>query len=70
MLIRAGREDAPLRDVVKGALAAYAGEPGRITIEGMPVMLASNLVVTGSLAFDELATNRRSTGRCRARRVR
>jgi len=46
-----------LRDVVDGALAAYAGEPGRIRIEGKSVMLAANLVVTVSLAFHELATN-------------
>lgn len=57
VLIGAGWDDAPLRGVLEGALAAYAGEPGRITIEGMPVMLAANLVVTVSLAFHELATN-------------
>jgi len=57
VLIRAGWDDAPLRGVVEGALAAYAGEPGRLRIEGMSVMLAANLVVTVSLAFHELATN-------------
>ena len=57
VLIRAGWEATPLRSVVEGALAAYSGEAGRITIEGMPVILAANLVVTVSLAFHELATN-------------
>ena len=56
-LIRGGWEDAPLREVVEGALAAYGEEPGRITVEGMGVMLAANLVVSVSLAFHELATN-------------
>ena len=57
VLIRSGWEDAPLRDVIEGALAAYEGEPGRITVEGLPVLLGANLVVTVSLAFHELATN-------------
>jgi PAS domain S-box-containing protein len=57
VLIRSGWENAPLRDVVEGALAAYGGEPGRIAIEGMPVLLPADLVVTVSLAFHELATN-------------
>jgi two-component sensor histidine kinase len=57
VLIGAGWEDAPLRGVVEGALAAYVGGAGRITVEGIPVLLAANLVVTVSLAFHELATN-------------
>jgi len=57
VLIRSGWEDAPLRDVIEGALAAYSGEPGRIAVEGLPVLLAANLVMTVSLAFHELATN-------------
>jgi two-component sensor histidine kinase len=57
VLIRSRWEDAPLRDVVEGALAAYGGEPGRITVEGLPVLLPANLMVTVSLAFHELATN-------------
>ena len=56
-LIRGGWEDASLRELVEGALAAYGEEPGRITVEGMAVMLAANLVVSVSLAFHELATN-------------
>lgn len=57
VLIRGGWESAPLRDVVEGALAAHGGEPGRVTVEGLSVLLAANLVVTVSLAFHELATN-------------
>ena len=57
VLIRSGWEDAPLRDVIEGALAAYSGDPGRIAVEGLPVLLAANLVMTVSLAFHELATN-------------
>jgi PAS domain S-box-containing protein len=57
MLIRADWHDAPLRDVIEGALDAYGGEPARITVEGPPVLLAASLAVTVSLAFHELATN-------------
>ncbi len=57
VLIGAGWEDAPLPGVVEGELAAYVGEAGHITVEGIPVLLAANLVVTVSLAFHELATN-------------
>jgi len=57
VLIRGGREGAPLRDMIEGALAAYSGEAGRVTINGPSVLLAANLVVTVSLAFHELATN-------------
>lgn len=57
LLIRSRWEYTPLRDVVEGALAAYGGEPGRIAVEGLPVLLPANLVVTVSLAFHELATN-------------
>lgn len=57
VLIQGGWKDAPLRDVVEGALAAYGGEPGRINVEGLPVLLPANLVEMVSLAFHELATN-------------
>jgi PAS domain S-box-containing protein len=57
VLIRGGWEEAPLRDIVDGALAAYGGEPGRVTVHGASVMVAANLAVTVSLAFHELATN-------------
>ena len=49
--------DAPLRDVIDSALEAYGGEPGRITIDGPPVLLAASLAVTVSLSFHELVTN-------------
>ena len=57
VLIAAHWHEAPLRDVIGSALEAYGGEPGRITIEGPPVLLAASLGVTVSLAFHELATN-------------
>ena len=57
MLIRGKWEDAPLRDLVEGALTTYSGEPGRVTIEGTSVRVAANLVVPLTLAFHELATN-------------
>jgi two-component sensor histidine kinase len=57
MLIRAGWDDAPLRDVIEGAVVALGGEPDRITLHGISLMLAANRVVTVSLAFHELATN-------------
>jgi PAS domain S-box-containing protein len=57
VLIRADWHDAPLRDVIEGALDAYGGEFGRITVEGPSVLLAASLAMTISLAFHELATN-------------
>jgi two-component sensor histidine kinase len=57
MLIRGGWEDAPLRNLVEGAVVTYCGEAGRVTIEGPSVLLAANLVVASTLAFHELATN-------------
>ncbi len=57
VLIGAGWDEAPLRALIESALAPYGGEPGRITVEGPPVLLASNLAVTVSLVFHELATN-------------
>ena len=57
VLTRTDWHDAPLREVIDSALGAYGGEPGRITIEGPPVLLAASLAVTVSLSFHELATN-------------
>ena len=57
LLVRAGWEDAPLRDVIEKALAAYDEDTSRINFDGISVMLAANLVVTVSLAVHELATN-------------
>jgi PAS domain S-box-containing protein len=57
VLIGADWHDAPLQDVIEGALDAYGGEPGRITAKGPPVLLAASLAMTVSLAFHELATN-------------
>ncbi len=57
VLTRADWHDAPLRDVIDSALAAHGDEPGRITIDGPPVLLGANLAVTVSLSFHELATN-------------
>ncbi len=57
ILIRGGWKDAPLREVIEGALSAYGGGPGRITLDGASVLLAPHLVVTLTLAFHELATN-------------
>ena len=55
-LIQGGWRDALLRDVIEGALFACAGS-GRVTLEGIAVLLPANLVVTATLAFHELATN-------------
>ena len=57
MLIRGRWEDAPLRDVIGGAVAPYCGEAERVAVEGPSVLLAANLVVASTLAFHELATN-------------
>ena len=57
MLIKGGWEDAPLRGIIEGALSTYCNEPGRLMLEGPPVLLAANLVVVLTLAFHELATN-------------
>ena len=57
LLIKGKWEDAPLRDLVEGALTTYSSEPGRITIDGTSVRVAENLVVGLTLAFHELATN-------------
>ncbi len=67
LLIRGGWADAPLRDIVEGALAAYGGEPGRFRVEGAPVLLPAHLVATVSLAFHELATNAVKYGALSAR---
>ena len=56
VLTRADWHDAPLQDVIGSALDAH-GEPGRITVEGPPVLLDATLAVAVSLAFHELATN-------------
>ena len=57
VLIKAEWHDACLRALIESALGAYGGEPGRITVEGPPVLLVASLVVMVSLAFHELATN-------------
>jgi len=57
VLTRADWHDAPLQDVIEGALAAHGGEPGRISIDGLPVTLGASLAVAVSLSFHELATN-------------
>ncbi len=57
ILTRGEWHDAPLREVIGSALDAYGGEPGRITIDGPPVLLAVSLAVTASLCFHELVTN-------------
>ena len=57
LLISGKWEEAPLREVIEGALAPYGEGAGRATIEGPSVLLAANLVVTLTLAFHELATN-------------
>ncbi len=57
LLITGKWEEAPLRDLVEGALGTYCGQAGRVTVEGPSVMLAASLVVTLTLAFHELATN-------------
>jgi len=57
VLIRGGWQHASLPDVIEGALAAYGGEPGRLSFEGPAVPLPANLVATVSLALHELSTN-------------
>lgn len=62
MLISGSWDDAPLRGLVEGALDTYLGEPERIAIEGVSVMLPANLVVILTLAFHELALNAEKHG--------
>ncbi len=62
MLITGSWDDAPLHGIIEGALGTYLGEPGRVTIEGVSVMLPANLVVMLTLAFHELATNAEKHG--------
>ena len=58
LLINGRWEDAPLRELVEGALGTHSGQQaGRVTVNGPSVLLAANLVVTLTLAFHELATN-------------
>lgn len=57
VLTRTDWQDAPLTDVIDSALGAYGGDPGRITVEGPPVLLAASLALTASLSFHELVTN-------------
>ena len=57
LLTRRNWHDAPLRDVIEDALSTFAGEPGRISVDGLAVLLAENQVATVGLAFHELAIN-------------
>jgi two-component sensor histidine kinase len=57
LLIQGDWEEAPLRALVEAALGAYRGQADPVTIDGPPVLLAANMVVTLTLAFHELATN-------------
>ena len=42
LLIGGGWDDAPLREVIERALGTYLGEPGRIAIDGVSVLLPAN----------------------------
>jgi PAS domain S-box-containing protein len=57
VMVRGGWDETSLCDVIQEVLAPFAGKPGCVTLEGVPVLLAANLVATVSLAFHELATN-------------
>ena len=57
MLFRSGWDGAPIREVIERALEPYAGPPGRVALEGMPIRLSSAVAVSLSLVFHELATN-------------
>ena len=57
MLMRTEWSPAELREVIQNALEAFQTEPGRFTLEGPPLLLAANHVVSMSLTFHELATN-------------
>ncbi|WP_372624408.1 HWE histidine kinase domain-containing protein [Falsiroseomonas sp.] len=59
MLAGACWAGAPLREMLEGTLAPYAGPGGarRFTVDGPPVLLPPNATVTVNLAFHELATN-------------
>ena len=57
VLVRAEGQDACLHALIESALNAYGGEPGRISVEGPPVLLPADMAITVSLAFHELATN-------------
>ena len=56
VLIRGNWDEAPLIEVIEGALEGFA-VAGRIVLKGPSVKLAVESVVTVSLAFHELATN-------------
>ena len=68
MLIKGGWEDAPLKEIIEGALGIYSTRPDCVTMAGPPVMLAANLVIGATLAFHELATNARQIWRAIRRR--
>ncbi len=57
MTLRGGWENLPLRNVIEGALSAYAAAPGQVILDGAPVVVPKHLVTTFALAFHELATN-------------
>ena len=56
LLLRTEWRDAPLREVIAGALEV-CGDPDRISLDGPAVMLPGNSAMNVSLAFHELATN-------------
>jgi PAS domain S-box-containing protein len=60
LLARSDREPVPLRELIEAELKAHgdgAAHPGKVSIEGPPVMLPATSVQALALALHELATN-------------
>lgn len=59
MLSRGGWESAPLSEIVERTLEPYANDAdaGRVSINGLPVLLAPTTAAALNLALHELATN-------------
>lgn len=56
-LTKSTRSDAPLRQVVEGALEPHSGARARISVLGMPMNLPAKQAQAMALAVHELATN-------------
>jgi two-component sensor histidine kinase len=57
LLIRNEWISADIRDVVAGAVNAYVGDVGRVSMAGEPVMLTSRAALTIAMVLNELCTN-------------
>ena len=57
LLIRNEWISADIRDVVAGAVNAYVGDVGRVSMAGEPVILTSRAALTIAMVLNELCTN-------------